>query len=77
MVIAEKQMDWYDLFWAKHRQELSIDAFKYKSGEQLYAIAKNLEHDRANFFRFRATNTIRLMLMHSRRRQRLLLYFAF
>ena len=70
-------MDWYDLFWAKHRQELSIDAFRYKSGEQLYTIAKNLEQDRANFFRFRATNTVRLMLVHTRRRQRLLLYFAF
>ena len=31
--MAEKDIDWYDLFWAKHRQELSVDTYKYKSGE--------------------------------------------
>ena len=31
--MVEKDIDWYDLFWAKHRQELSVDTYKYKSGE--------------------------------------------
>ena len=31
--MVEKDLDWYDLFWAKHRQELNVDTYKYKSGE--------------------------------------------
>ena len=76
-IIAEKGTDWFELFWAKKRQELNINAFKYKTGDQLYAISKNMEQDFANFWRFRATVTMRLMTVHTRRRTRLLLYFAF
>ena len=31
--LVEKNMDWFDLFWAKQRRELSVDTYKYKSGE--------------------------------------------
>ena len=42
-IVAEKDRDWFELFWAKKRQDLQVDSFRYKTGDQLYVIAKQME----------------------------------
>ena len=40
---ADKDGDWFELFWAKKRLDLRVDSFKYKTGEQLFGVARKLE----------------------------------
>jgi len=73
-VLAENT-DWFQLYWQTKR----MDYYQAEIGsaEQLRSVAKRLEGEIGSFWKFRARNTLRLMQLHSGRRNRMLCAFAF
>jgi len=65
------------MFWRKKRADLGIQDFKYRSAEQLHAVASQLQLDIENFWQFRAKTVLSLVSLHTRRRTRLLLFYSF
>ena len=71
------ESDWYSVFWQKKKVRLHADQFKYKTGEQLFKIATQLEAEAEDFWKFRASNSLAQMNLHFKRRHRMVAAFAF
>ena len=71
----EHGMDWFQLYWRRKRGDYFTS--DQMTGYQLREAAEQLEDDISLFWKFRARNTLRLMQLHSTRRQRMLHAFAF
>ena len=69
-------MDWFAIYWTRQRGKYFSEDNSI-SFEELKRAAMQLEADIATFWKFRARNTLRLMHLHSSRRQRMLQAFAF
>ena len=69
--------DWFSMYWARKRADLSINQFKFKTGEQLYQVSNELEEDLKQFWKFRVKNTLSQINLHIRRKHRMIAAFAF
>lgn len=54
-----------------------LQSLQQLSGQQLFDLGNTLHAHIQSFFRYRAKKILELMLLHFRRRARLLCYFAF
>ena len=72
-----QESDWYSVFWERRKVQLHTDQFKYKTGEQLFKIAHQLEEDAKQYWKFRVTNCLGQLNLHLKRRHRMVAAFAF
>jgi len=73
--IEEQGEDWFNTFWQRKRTDLSMG--EANNSRELMVMQAQLDADLEKFWKFRATNIMKLMQLHMHRRARMIAAFGF